>query len=560
MRLKKYIPALIITMLILAGCSTSVIKEEEVPADVSVSISDYTELDSLYILVDSLTQNQEFMLDKIDSLENELSYYSSIPLVDKDFQIPRKYKFAGYDIDLNNDRVFDKFEKIFKAELRAAQRYIPLTGEYFPYFEKIFNAYGIPEDLKYLAVAEIYLNPNATSFAKAAGIWQFMPKTGKEYGLKQTDYIDERRDVYKSTDAAARLLRDNHNELLREGLDDWLLAMCAYNAGMGNVRKDVREQGAKSFFNMIMRVEETDYYVYRAIAIKMIVQYQKEIFGTKFELRKPFEEMYKQVTLSLKGYHEIKEWSKAQGTTIAEVYEVNPWIKISKHKRSKYSPLNKVILPPGTFNVLIPACSVPNDSLIAKVNEKLMKKASSPLDQYIVKRGDNLGKIAKKNRMTVGDLRKLNNLKSDNIIPGQKLILNKNMANGSSDNGNGNGGSSSSKTSAVADSTKTVTSENKPANDSDYHIVKPGEYLAKIAAQYNISVDELKAANSLKNDDIQPDQKLLVKINNFTYNVKKGDNLNKIAEKFGTTAQKIMADNNLNSDGIAVGQKLDILR
>jgi membrane-bound lytic murein transglycosylase D len=549
----------LILLLILAGCSTSVIKEEGGPADVSVEITTYTELDSLYIIVDSLTVTQEFLLDKIDSLENELSYFSSIPLVDKDFQIPRKYKFAGYDIDLSNARVFEKFERIFKAELRAAQRYIPLTGEYFPYFEKVLKDYGIPEDLKYLAVAESYLNPNATSFAKAAGIWQFMPKTGKEYGLKQTDYIDERRDVFKSTDAAARLLRDNHKELLKEGLDDWLLAMCAYNAGMGNVRKDVREQGAKSFFNMIMRVEETDYYVYRAIAIKMIVQYQKEIFGTKFELRKPLEEMYKQVSLTTKGYHEIKEWSKAQGTTIAEVYEINPWIKISKHKRSKYSPLNKVILPPGSFNVLVPISSIPNEIMLAQVNDKLMKKAASPLDQYIVKKGDSLGKIAKRNRMTVGDIRKLNNLKNDNIIPGQKLILNKSYSNGNSENGNENV-SSTPKNSAVPDSTKTAVSENTPSGGSDYHIVKKGEYLAKIAAQYNISVEELRAVNNLNSDDIRPDQKLIIKAGVFTYKVKKGDNLNKIAEKFGTTAQKIMADNNLNTDGLAVGQKLDILR
>lgn len=545
-------------IIITTGCSTSAIKEEAAPVEeVSVSISDYTELDSLYILVDSLTQNQELMLDKIDSLENELSYYSSIPLIDKDFQIPRKYKFAGYDIDLGNDRVFEKFEKIFKAELRAAQRYIPLTGEYFPYFEKVLESYGIPEDLKYLAVAESYLNPNATSFAKAAGIWQFMPKTGKEYGLKQTDYIDERRDVYKSTDAAAKLLRDNHNELLKEGLDDWLLAMCAYNAGLGNVRKDVREQGAKCFFNIIMRVEETDYYVYRAIAIKMIVQYQKEIFGKSFELNRPFEEKYKPVVLNSKGYHEIKEWAKAQGTTVAEIFEINPWIKISKHKRTKYSPLNKVIIPPGTFNILIPINSIPDEILLAKVNSSLLKKSSSPTDVYIVKKGDSLGKIAKKHRMTISDLRKYNNLKSDNIIPGQKLFISKTAALNASENGNSNNSK------AEPDTTK--TQQQSPAvpdsiitSGSDYHTVKQGEYLAKIAEQYNLSVEMLKSANDLKNSDIYPGQKLLIKITNFTYKVKKGDNLNKIAEKFGTTTQKIMADNNLNSDGLAVGQKLII--
>lgn len=552
----KKIPLMII-IAVLAGCSTSAVKEDVVSVTLSPDSTGFiSEIDSLYMLVDSLTVNQAVLLDRIDSLQFELDYFNTLPVSDRNFQIPKTYSFAGYDIDLTNSRVLEKFEKIFKAELRYAHRYIPRTGEYFNLFDKVLKSYGIPEDLKYLAVAESYLNSNATSSAKADGIWQFMPKTGKLYGLAQNSYIDERRDIFKATDAAARLLRDNHTDLLnREGIDDWLLAMCAYNAGMGNVMKDIREQGAKSFFNLIMRVEETDLYVYRAIAIKMIMQYQKEIFGQKFELTKPLEEMYKQVPLTMKGYHEIKDWAKAQGTTVAEIYEVNPWIKISKHKRSKYSPINKVILPPGNFNVLIPINSVQNDSLIAKVNQVLVKKSASPLDYYIVKRGDSLGKIAKNNGMTVAELKDLNRLNGDNIIPRQKLIISKKYAESLADK--------ETKTSkAVPDSTKAADSDNGSniLSDTDYHIVKQGETLSKIADMYKISVEMLKSANNLKNNEIQTDQRLLVKITNFTYKVKKGDNLNKIAEKFSTTIKKIMADNNLESDGICVGQKLEILR
>jgi len=556
MRLIRQILVLITALIIIAGCSKSTVKAENNQEFINGdSIIVMTEMDSLYALTDSLLENQAFLLYKIDSLQTELSYYDSLPLIDKNFQIPRKYSFAGYDIDLSNERVFEKFEKIFKAELRAAQRYIPLTGEYFPYFEKVLKEYGIPEDLKYLAVAESYLNPNATSFAKAAGIWQFMPGTGKDYGLKYTDYIDEKRDVFKSTDAAARLLRDNHDALLvKAGIDDWLLAMCAYNAGMGNVLKDVREQGATSFFNMIMRVEETDFYVYRSIALKMIIQYQKEIFGQQFELKKPLEEAYKQVPLVTKGYHEIKEWAKAQGTTVAEVFEINPWIKISKHKRAKYSPLNKVIIPPGNFNVLVPINSIPNDSLLTKVNDKLLKKSSSPTDQYIVKKGDSLGKIAKRHRMSISELKRLNNLKSDNIGIGQKLIISANYVPEQSE--------AASTAKAVADSTKVKVSESavQPTAEGDYYTVKQGDTLAKIAAQFNISVDEIKGANNLKSDNINLDQKLLVKIGSFMYKVKKGENLNSIAKKFNTSIQKLKDDNKLDSDKLTVGQKLDILR
>jgi LysM repeat protein len=182
-----------------------------------------------------------------------------------------------------------------------------------------------------------------------------------------------------------------------------------------------------------------------------------------------------------------------------------------------------------------------------------MKKSASPLDYYIVKRGDSLGKIAKNNGMTVAELKELNKLNGDNIIPRQKLIISKKYADSLAEK-------ESKTTKAVPDSTKVVNSDNVSSitSDTDYHIVKQGETLSKIADMYNINVEMLKSANNLKNNEIQADQRLLVKITNFTYKVKKGDNLNKIAEKFSTTIQKIKADNNLDSDGICIGQKLEI--
>jgi membrane-bound lytic murein transglycosylase D len=555
MKVKIKFMTVISALIIMAGCSTTAIKEEQVNDKCSQdSVVFISELDSLYTMVDSLSVTNALLLDKIDSLKTELDYYNTLPFADKNFQIPKSYTFAGYEIDLTNSRVLQKFEKIFKAELRYAHRYIPRTGEYFQYFDKVLKSYGIPEDLKYLAVAESYLNPDATSSAKAAGIWQFMPKTGKLYGLKQNNYIDERRDVFKSTDAAARLLRDNYNDLMNEGVDDWLLAMCAYNAGMGNVLKDIREQGANNFFQLIMRVEETDFYVYRAIAIKMITQYQKELFGENFALEKPLEEKYKEVPLAMKGYHEIKDWAKAQGTTVADIYQNNPWIKISKQKRSKYTPINKIILPPGNFNVLIPKECAPVDSLIVKVSEKLMKQTTSPLDYYIVKRGDSLGKIAKKFGMTIRELKDLNRLDGDNIIPRQKLVISKKYAQELEEK-------EERKSAAVADSSKS-NSENgngSVISDSNYYIVKSGDTLRKIAEMFNLNIDMLKAANNLKSDNIMADQRLLVKITSFTYKVRKGESLKKIADKFDTTIKKIKADNNLTSNDLLIGQKLKIV-
>lgn len=461
--------------------SDSAQETEYSEAEVPDSLYTISPFDSLYSVIESLNENQSYLLFKIDSLEAELSYYGSMTMVNEDFEIPRKYSFAGYEVDLSSDRAYDKLQKIFKNEIKAASRYIPRSGEYFPYFDKVFKEYEIPEDIKYLSIAESGLNPNATSHAGAAGIWQFMPKTAKGFGLNITDYIDERRDIFKSTEAAAKLLKTNHSELLKNGIDDWLLAMCAYNAGIGNVLRDVKSQGADCFFKVIMRAEETDYYVYRSIAIKLIFENQNEIFGKKFDLEKPLFEKYREVKVVSKGYHELKDWAKAQGTTLAEVYEINPWIKISKFRRAKYTPLNKVIIPPGEFKILVPAGSVPDADLVEKVSKTLLKKTSSPIDNYIVRKGDSLGKIAKAHGMSVAELKAMNNLRSDKILIGQKLIVSRNSV-----------------------------SENLYSGSADIYTVKSGDTLSGIAREFGTSINKIKTDNDLYSDNLMIGQKLKI--------------------------------------------------
>ncbi|MBN2858029.1 MAG: transglycosylase SLT domain-containing protein, partial [Candidatus Delongbacteria bacterium] len=410
-----------ICVIIFTGCaSRSIKKDEPIPDNEPVIIetgvispNSSSELDSLYFLVDSLFVAQNYLYSVIDSLETELKMYESIPFIDRDFEIPDKYSFAGHDIDLKDGRLASRFEKIFKNELRAAHRYIPLSGRYFPYIEKVLKENGIHDDIKYLSIAESTLNPNATSHAGAAGIWQFMRQTAKGYGLSINDYIDERRHIHKSTEAAARLLKDNYRTLLNEGIDDWLLAVCAYNAGIGTILRDAKGQGAAEFSKMIMRSEETDLYVYRSIAIKIIFENQKKIFGKEFEMLKPFEEEYKEAELVTKGHHELKDWAKANGTTIAELCEINPWIRVSKIKRSKYTPLNKVILPPGEYKLLIPSLSEPDRILLAKAEADLLKKTTHHYVYYTVRRGDNLSTIARNHGTTISNLRALNNLSSN---------------------------------------------------------------------------------------------------------------------------------------------------
>ncbi|MCU0341463.1 MAG: lytic transglycosylase domain-containing protein, partial [Spirosomaceae bacterium] len=116
---------------------------------------------------------------------------------------------------------------------------------YFPLYEQKLTEYGLPQELKYLSLIESGLDPRIISYAGAGGLWQFMPATGREYGMRQDDYIDERFDPVKATDGACRYLKRLYN-----AFGDWEMALAAYNVGPGNLRRAMRRSGSSSFWGI----------------------------------------------------------------------------------------------------------------------------------------------------------------------------------------------------------------------------------------------------------------------------------------------------------------------
>ena len=381
-----------------------------------------SQLDSLYNLID-----QQFFT--IDSLSVALEIANSRVAVNQNFIIPDSIIFAGRIFHFNNERIYEKFETIFKQELKAAHKFIPRSGKYFTLFDSIFTDYNVPLDSKYLAIAESRLSPMATSRVGAAGAWQFMPKTGKGFGLKIDEFVDERRHMIKATDAAAQYLKNSYSYLKKRGIDDWLLAMSAYNAGVGSVYRVAKKQGGDDFFELIMRVDETNQYVWRAVAIKMIFENEEEIFGKIFDRQPELLDEVRREKLILKGYYKIDEWAKLQGTAIGKIWEYNPWIKIHQRKRTKYSPVNDVVLSPGTYDVLVPKCAVKDIIALSHLEKEFLNKNGGFFTHHVVKKGDTLYKIAKKYKTSVTKIKSLNNLSSSIIYPGQKLALYGNVAN-----------------------------------------------------------------------------------------------------------------------------------
>ncbi len=143
------------------------------------------------------------------------------------------------------------------------QHIIGNSSIYFPIFEEYLDAHNLPNELKYISVVESHLNPNAISPAGAVGLWQFMAPTAREMGLVIDDYVDERKDIYRSTDAALKYLQELYGRY-----QDWGLAIAAYNCGPGRVNKVLRKTGGSTFWDIRSSLpKETQHYIDRFIAV-----------------------------------------------------------------------------------------------------------------------------------------------------------------------------------------------------------------------------------------------------------------------------------------------------
>ncbi len=428
--------------------------------------------------IDSLYRELADKDAHIDSLIFEISRLKDNIII-TDVGFPSEIEFAGQIIDLSIERNLERFEKAYNSELKSAVRYMPRSGRYFALMDSIFTQAGVPVDTKYLAIAESRLSYRAHSPMGADGVWQIMPNTGKHYKMQINDFVDERRDIYKSTEIAARLLNDTYRYFSNKGAEDWLLAYCAYNAGMGNVNKVLQAQGGSKFTDLIFKTQETNEYVWKAIAIKYIFDNEEKIFAKKFEREKDILEETKVVQVTLNGHYKLDEWAKAQGTNIGTVYELNPWIKIYRQSRQKYSAINDVVLPAGNHNILLPRDAISDTVKVAELEKQFLNKNAGYFTHHTVKKGDNLYDIARKYKTTVSKIKQLNGMNSNMIRPGQKLKL---YGNASS-NGDGlytvqKGDSISSISSKLKVKQKTLISKNNlQKNKSGVILIYPGQKL-----------------------------------------------------------------------------------
>lgn len=299
---------------------------------------------------------------------------------------------------------------------------------YFPMFEDHFAQYDLPYELKYLAVVESALNPQARSHMGAVGLWQFMPSTGKKYGLEINSLVDERMDPVRSTDAACRFLNS-----LYAIFNDWTLAIAAYNCGPGNVNKAIRYAGNKKDFWSIYPYlpKETRNYVPLFIAVAYVMNYA-DAHGIC-----PATSQFTMVTDTVVTFHRMHL------KQIAEVLDID-----INHIRRLNPQYARDIVPGGkAYTLCLPIDKTgqyiaATQQILEHRADELIHNRRAEIDlahktglnggysingvtYYKIKEGDNLGSIAKKFRCTVKQLKQWNGLKNDFIRAGKTLkILN----------------------------------------------------------------------------------------------------------------------------------------
>lgn len=439
------------------------------------------------------------------SFQNDCQQGSNVVFNDSIY-IQRLHNMPSF-MELSYNHVVRSYIDMYADRKRSQVAYMLALGDYyFPMFEQMLDKYGLPLELKYLPVIESALNPIAVSRAGATGLWQFMLKTGKGYGLEINSLVDERRDPVKSSEAAARYLKD-----LYTIYQDWNLVIAAYNCGPGNVNKAIARSGGKrDYWEIYFHLpRETRGYVPAFIAANYIMTYYSDHNICPVRV----DDYVALDTVHVSEEIHLRQISDMLDIPLTELRRLNPQFKRD--------------IIPGNYKSY--ALNLPTKKMIAFIDQKdsitnyrrsefLTHRLST--DRYIsnndnistssdgayvyykVQRGDNLSKIAQRNGVTVSQLKSWNNLKSSRITAGKRLIVKKRKIETPK--------SSPEESQALLAQTDNEQhpAENRSVNQ--YYRVRKGDTLSGIAQKNNVTVSQLKAWNGLNSTKLSIGKNLIV--------------------------------------------------
>lgn len=367
-----------------------------------------------------------------------------------------------------NDSVENELEylqtrgrNVFLIALERSTRYLPMMKE-------IFREKNLPEDLVYIAMIESGFNPYAVSWARAVGAWQFMPATGKLYGLKIDWWIDERKDPVKSTNAAAEHLKDLHNHF-----GSWPLALASYNAGAGKVQRAVRRTHSEDFWDLkasryIRR--ETKNYIPKYMAATIIAK-NPEAYGFRVTPLEPF----KFDNVEIEESTDLRLIARCAGCTYQDIKQLNP-------------ELRRWVTPPhfSGYNLRIPSGT--KEAFLANY-------ATVPPEQKIkwerheVRKGETISTIARQYKTTPEAVRDINGLRKNRIAPGKHLLIPVNINEKNID-------------------LSYLTPSQGGKQQQILYRVRRGETLLKIAQKHDVTVADIRQWNSGIGKSVRKGQKI----------------------------------------------------
>jgi len=411
------------------------------------------------------------------------------------------------------------------------EKWLARSGKYIPMMADILNRRGLPPDLVYLAMIESGFKVNARSRMAAVGPWQFIKPTAKRYGLRVDSWIDERMDPEKSTIAAAIYLGD-----LYDMFQSWELAAAGYNCGEHRVQAAIDEYNLYDYWAIseFTLPKETRDYVPKLMAALIIAKSPDKygFRGISYDQPLKYEKAY------VPPQKKLKDIATVVGISSYSLNELNPSLK------------HAVTPPGGSYELRVP---VGYGKIVASKRVEISSlravasvgySGSSGSAKYRVKRGDTLGKIARRNRVSVSSIKRANRLKSSTIRVGQVIKI---PGRGSS---------------------KPTYAGNFNRSNTTYK-VRRGDTLGAIAARHQVGVSVVKGSNNIKGSTIFVGQVLTIpnavtpkyvtkKSVPSKYRVKRGDTIGGIAGRHGVSISSIKSANNIMGSTIRAGQTLTI--
>jgi hypothetical protein len=254
--------------------------------------------------------------------------HNTTPIVSP--HIPDKLEFCGEMVPLKYYDVFESLEREVLVNTYYHSQtilFVKKANRYFPVIEPILKANNIPDDFKYLVVAESGL-ANVVSPAQATGFWQLLKSTANDYGLEVNDEVDERYHLEKSTVAACKFLQDSYKKY-----ENWTLVAASYNVGRRGIDRQIERQGENEYYDLLFN-EETARYLFRILAIKLVLT-DPTVYGFEIkpdELYKPVS--YKEITIH-ESVPDIGAFAREHGTNYKMLKYLNPWLRDNKLTNSK---------------------------------------------------------------------------------------------------------------------------------------------------------------------------------------------------------------------------------